>query len=109
MLRRNLELPGFPLASDSSGGSERGLEVVVNGLPGGLVSSAELAVVLNRDSFPKLCIPEVCVPKLCVFKWASRAGDMTGEFRARSQKCSNGRMTRVYEFLIWVDKPGMPR
>lgn len=86
--------------SDSSGGSERGLEVIVNGLAGGLVSSAEFTVVLNRDGFPELC----------VFKWASRAGSMlAGEFRPRSQKCSNGRMTRVYEFLIWVDKPGMPR
>jgi hypothetical protein len=63
VLRRNLELPGFPLASDSSGGSERGLEVVVNGLPGGLVSSAELTVVLNRDGFPELCVPELCVFK----------------------------------------------
>jgi hypothetical protein len=35
-------------------------------------------------------------------------GDSAGELRTRSQKCSYGRMTRVYEFLICAESPGMP-
>ena len=94
VLRRGLEpldLPLTSLLSDSSGGSDSGLDVVVNGLPGGLVLSAEVTVVLNRDNLLEVCM------LVCVFKWASRAniGDIAGEFRARSQKCSKGRITRV--------------
>lgn len=48
MLRRGLELEGLPLASDSSGGSDKGLEVAVKGLPGGLVSPAGVTA-FERD------------------------------------------------------------
>ena len=52
-LLRGLEAVTLSLLSDSSGGSERGLDVVVNGLPGGLVPSAveaaaELLTLLAR-------------------------------------------------------------
>ena len=65
MLRRGLEpldLPPASLHSDSSGGSDNGLDVVVNGLPGGLVFSAEATVVLNRDNLLEVCM------LVCVFK-----------------------------------------
>jgi hypothetical protein len=65
VLRRGLEpldLPPTSLDSDSSGGSDSGLDVVVNGLPGGLVLSAEATVVLNRDNLPEVCI------LVCVFR-----------------------------------------
>ena len=91
VLRRDLEpldLPPTSLLSDSSGGSDSGLDVVVNGLPGGLVLSAEATVVLNRDNLVEVCM------LVCVFRWASRA-NIAGEFRARSQKCSKGRITRM--------------
>lgn len=54
MFLRDRPEPLFPLASlksDSSGGSERGLEVAVSGLPGGLVSSSfSLTIALGRDN-----------------------------------------------------------
>jgi hypothetical protein len=65
VLRRGLgplDLPPISLHSESSGGSDSGLEVVVNGLPGGLVLSAEGTVELNRDSLLEVCI------LVCVFK-----------------------------------------
>ena len=81
-LRRNFEL-GFPflsLSSDSSGGSERGLDLAVNGLPRGLASCVEGAVVLNRKGFPSGS-SETC------FLSPSRVTDcdITGELRPRSQ------------------------
>ena len=61
MLRRGLE-PLASLHSDSSGGSDSGLDVVVNGLPGGLVFSAEVTVVVNRDNLLEVCM------LVCVFR-----------------------------------------
>jgi len=54
--KRDASFPLGSLDSDSSGGSERGLDVAVNGLAGGLVSSFEVTVVLNREDFPVACI-----------------------------------------------------
>jgi hypothetical protein len=65
VLRRGLEpldLAPTSLHSDSSGGSDSGLDVVVNGLPGGLVFSAEVTVVLNRDNLLEVCM------LVCVFR-----------------------------------------
>jgi hypothetical protein len=82
VLRRGLEDPALSLFSDSSGGSESGLEVVVKGLPGGLVPSAVEAAAELLTLFAR----EI----LFMFRWilsdGSRvgltAGDV-GELRAR--------------------------
>lgn len=34
--------------------------------------------------------------------------EIEGLFRTRSQKCSYGSITRVYEFFICVERPGIP-
>jgi hypothetical protein len=80
-LRRNREVGGFPFRSfnsESSGGSERGLDLAVNGLPRGLASCVEGAVVLNRDDFPASS-SDFCTPSHVT------DCDIDGEFRPRSQ------------------------
>ena len=75
LLRRLRDLT--PLASFnsvSSGGSERGLELAVRGLEGGLGASAAITTELNR--------------KFCPEGEPLTAGDKADKFRARSQKCS---------------------
>ena len=44
-------LPLTSLDSDSSGGSDKGLDVVVKGLAGGLGSPAAVPPVLKREGF----------------------------------------------------------
>ena len=54
MLRRNLELDALPVPSldtDSSGGSDKGLDVLVNGLAGGLLSSVDVTALLKCEGF----------------------------------------------------------
>ena len=88
-------------ASDSSGGSDRGLDELDSGLDGGLSSSAP---TLARADLPAVWM------FMCVFRFGSVcfAGDRFGELRTWSQKCSYGRITRAYEFLICVASPGIP-
>jgi hypothetical protein len=74
-------LPLTSFDSLSSGGSERGLDLVVTGLEGGLDASAAATVALNREL--------LAVNPLLIM------GDNAGEFRTRSQKCSYGRITRL--------------
>jgi hypothetical protein len=96
-------LPLTSVYSVSSGGSDSGLEVVERGLDGGLVSSVLLTAPLERDRREA-----VADSRLKGFLVSRAAGDNEGEFLTRSEKCSKGRMTRVYEFLICVERPGMP-
>jgi hypothetical protein len=97
MLRRVFRVltPLTSFDSLSSGGSESGLDLAVAGLEGGLDVSAVMTVVLNRE------LLGVDPPLI--------AREIADEFLARSQKCSYGRITRLYEFLSCVDNPGMPR
>lgn len=83
VLRRGLDVPALSLFSDSSGGSDRGLDVVVKGLPGGLVPSAveaaaELVTLFAREI-------------LFMFKWilsdGSRVGFTVGEVGELRARC----------------------
>ena len=81
-------LPSTPFISPSSGGSDNGLEVAVSGLDGGL-SAFVSRPVLSREGISE--------GSEAPFFRASRAkiDDIAGEFLARSQKCSYGKITRV--------------
>lgn len=69
-------------ASLSSGGSDRGLEVLVKGLEGALASPAFVTVALRRDNLLGVC-------PFNAFDGVSRVpGAGVGNVRARSQKCS---------------------
>ncbi len=96
--------PLVSLPSASSGGSESGLDVDDRGLDGGLSSSALEAGGLSRPR------PLVDWMFVCVLRLASRClvGDRAAEFRTRSQNCSYGRITRLYELRSWVARPGTP-
>ena len=96
--------PFISFRSASSGGSDKGLDVDDSGLDGGLSSSPAESGVLARPR------PEVWM-FTCVFRLASRCclfGDSAGELRTRSQNCSYGRITRLYELRICVASPGTP-
>jgi hypothetical protein len=86
--------------SDSSGGSDKGLDELDRGLDGGLSSSSPTV---------ERVLPAVCM-FVCVLSVGSLCfpGDMFDELRIWSQKCSYGRITRAYEFLICVASPGIP-
>lgn len=79
-LRRNLELEGFPVPSfksDSSGGSERGLDLPVIGLPRGLASCVEEAAAFIRKACPS--------GSSAVSSSRVTVCDSAGELRPRSQ------------------------
>ena len=85
VLALRLSLP----VSDSSGGSDNGLEVAVSGLDGGLSSFA--------PPFP------VGDPLLAVLLcWD------TGFLTCCSYRFSQGKITREYEFFSCVARPGIP-
>lgn len=98
---RALEIAGS--LSPSSGISDSGLDLPVKGLEG----SGVLPFIEASPSLEGL-------GGACEFNDArelsSRAsnGARAEESRTRLQKCSYGRMTLVYEFLIWVERPGTP-
>ena len=76
--------PLVSFKSLSSGGSDRGEEVTVSGLGGGLSSSPVESEVLSWGSVLEVWI------LVCVFRPGSRgfAGDSAGELRTLSQNCS---------------------
>jgi hypothetical protein len=88
VLLRGLELTGFmpfALCSPSSGGSERGLDVDVKGLSGGLRS---IGIADTAES------GRVSLPFICMVFFAD--GGLVGSLDAfRASYSSNGRITRV--------------
>ena len=84
---------GSSFTSDSSGGSERGLDVAVRGLSGGLT-------LPSRSGLEALPPAHV---RFCVFVWVRScesprcavAREASGEARTCSHQCSYGRITRV--------------
>lgn len=108
------------------------LDAELRGLRGGELSSYTLApssltlgsmslsLCLGVVEAPARDFPRVLINVIDVFGLAldsrPRSGEetrlstleMEGLFRTLSQKCSYGRMTRVYEFLICVERPGIP-
>ena len=99
MLRRCLEFEDRSFKSLSSGGSDKGLDVVVRGLEGGLAS-------LVRVDDPTVADLADWILE-CVFSsWL--VGSVEVKFLTRSENCSKGRTTRVYEFFNCVERPGTP-
>lgn len=85
-----------PFISLSSAGSESGLEAAVRGLEGGLFPMTS-PFGLKTGSVPDW-IGAVWMFE-CVFNSCVGEG-VDVRFLTRSENCSNGRMTRVYEVLI---------
>jgi len=75
--RRDAGLPLASFDSESSGGSDKGLDLALRGLAGGVVSSVVLGLLGVLDEASRVSAAKAV------------------EFRERSTKCSNGRITRV--------------
>jgi hypothetical protein len=87
------------LLSLSSGTSDKGLDDVEVGLLEPSSLSTIIDVSIREGDF---------LGVLLLTGWVVPLAAAVGVFLARSQNCSYGKMTLEYEFLICVDRPGIP-